>query len=351
MVQNLLTTFSIQIALSIILVVFIIKELLAKFVLKIWKTISKGEFEIKEHPMFATLKLFWIFLSIFAAMIIIPFNDKIMVAWNQIAKIFMILFTTKLLTVAISKDSKIMKKTLAASQNETVNVFVCKITKFIIWIISIFIIVKELGYDLTGLAAGLGIGSVIISLAAQDTVKSLLSGVVIFTDKPFEIGDWVEIGQFQGTVVDISFRSTRVKSFDNTIIAIPNSVVTTEYVKNWNKLKSRRFDCILTLDKETSIEKTKKLISQIKLVLKQNPKIKADTVEVFLNDISSYSNDIKIFLYINEVNYIKFSKIKEEIYYDLVELLEKENIELAFPTQTIQVKENVENTIKNGRKK
>ena len=77
MIRNLFTTFSIQMALSIILVMFIIKELLTKFVLKIWKTISKGEFEIKEHPMFVTLNLFWIFLSIFVAMNIIPFNERI----------------------------------------------------------------------------------------------------------------------------------------------------------------------------------------------------------------------------------------------------------------------------------
>lgn len=341
--QNLLTTFSIQIALTIILVVFIIRSLLAKFVLKIWKIISKGKFEINKHPLYGTLKLFFIFLSITISMNIIPFNEKIIVVCEEINKIVIILFTTKLLTVVVSKDSKIMQKTIATSQNETVNVFVCKIARCIIWIISAFIIIKELGYDLTGIAAGLGIGSIIISLAAQDTVKSLLSGVVIFTDKPFEIGDWVQIGQFQGTVIDISFRSTRIKSYDNSIITIPNSVVTTEYVINWNKLKSRRFDCVLNLDKETSVEKTKKLISQIKLVLKENPKVKSDTVEVFFNDICSYSNDIKIYLYINEISYTKFSKIKEDIYYDLIELLEKENIELAFPTQTIQVKENIEN--------
>ena len=97
MIQNLLTTFSIQIALSIILVVFIIKELLATFVLKIWKLIIKGDFEIKNHPMFGTLKLFWIFISIFIAMNIIPFNEKIMIVWNQIAKISIILFITKFL--------------------------------------------------------------------------------------------------------------------------------------------------------------------------------------------------------------------------------------------------------------
>ena len=350
MIQKLLTTFSIQVGLSIILVAFLIRTLFAKFVLKMWKIISKGEFEIEKHPIFGTLKLFFVFLGIMIAVHIIPFNEKIMTVWKEIAKISIILFVTKLLTVIVSKDSKIMQKTIATSQNETVNVFVCKIARFIIWIISIFIIIKELGYDLTGLATGLGIGSVIISLAAQDTVKSLLSGVVIFTDKPFEIGDWVEIGQFQGTVVDISFRSTRVKSYDNTIITIPNSVVTTEYIKNWNKLKSRRFDCVLTIDKEVNIEKVKKLISQIKLVLKEHPKVKKETVEVFFSDICSYSNDIKIFLYVNETAYIPFSKVKEEIYYELLEILEKENVELAFPTQTIQVRENIENKTKNRRK-
>lgn len=353
MMQNLLTTFNIQIALTLIIIVFSIRGLLATFILKMWKMISKGKFEINEHPIYKTLKKFFVFLSIVIAMKLIPFNEKIISNWNEISKIITILFVTKLLTVIVSKDSKIMQKTIATSKNETVNIFVCKIVKGIIWIISGFVIIKELGYDLTGIAAGLGVGSVIISLAAQDTVKSLLSGVVIFTDKPFEIGNWVQIGNYQGTVIDISFRSTRIKSKDNSIITIPNSVVTTEYVINWNKLKSRRFDCVLTLDKETSVEKTKKLISQIKLVLKEHPKIKADSVEVFLDDICSFSNEVKIFLYVNEANYIKYSKIKEEIYYELITLLEKENIDLAFPTQTIEVKENNEmpdNKTKNRRK-
>ena len=93
-------------------------------------------------------------------------------------------------------------------------------------------------------------GSVIISLAAQDTVKSLLSGVVILTDKPFDIGDYVEIGEHEGTVLDITFRSTRIKALNNTIITIPNSVITANSVINWNRLKSRRMDIILNLDKK-----------------------------------------------------------------------------------------------------
>lgn len=343
--EQILQTFSIQIGLISIIVFFIFKSLLTKIILKFWKIITRKDFEIKEHPMYNVLKLFFTFLGFVIAMEVIPFNDKIMTIWREIFKIVMILFITRFITSLINKDSKILKKLMITSKNETVNTFICKIVNIIIWICSFFIIIKELGYDLTGLVAGLGIGSVIISLAAQDTVKSLLSGVVIFTDRPFEIGDWVEIAQFQGCIVDITFRSTRIKSYDNSIITIPNSVVTAEYIKNWNKLKSRRFDCILTVDKEVSVEKLKKIISQIKLVLKEHPKVKKDTVEVFLNDVASYSNDIKIFLYVSEINYIKFAKIKEELYCILLELLEKENIDLAFPTQTIQVKENTNEKI------
>lgn len=343
---QILQTFSIQIGLISIILFFVLRKFFTNIILKIWKKITKEEFEIKDHPMSKVLQLFFIFIGFVIAMEIIPFNSKILEVWKEISKIIIILFITSFITSLANKDSKIMKKIMGTSRSETVNTFICKIIKVIIWVCAFFIIIKQLGYDLTGLVAGLGIGSVIISLAAQDTVKSLLSGVVIFTDRPFEIGDWVEIGEFQGTVVDITFRSTRLKSYDNTIITIPNSIVTSEYIKNWNKLKSRRFDCVLNLSMETSVEKIKKIITQMKLVLKEHPKVKPDTVEVFFNQVASYSNDIKIFLYVNETNYIKFSKIKEEIYCSLLELLEKENVDLAYPTQTIHVKENSNDKIK-----
>lgn len=152
-----LRTFSIQIGLIAILIFFTLRNIFASFILKIWKKISKSDFEIKDHKMYKTLKLFFIFLGFVVAMLIIPFNERIIEVWNGISRIVLILFITKLLTAIADKDSKIMQKTIASSNNETVNTFICKIIRFIIWVISTFIIIKELGYDLTGLAAGLGI--------------------------------------------------------------------------------------------------------------------------------------------------------------------------------------------------
>ena len=202
---------------------------------------------------------------------------------------------------------------------------------------------NELGYTeilkgLGGLATGLGIGSAALALAAQDIVKSMLSGVAILTDKPFVIGDWIEVGEFQGTVIDITFRSTRIKSYNNAVVTIPNSTITSTYVVNWNRLTSRRFDCVLNLSLETTSEKIKKIVNEIKLLLQNNPKVIKETVEVTLDAISTCSSNIKIFLYVRESEYSKFLKEKQEILCSLLQLVEKENIELAYPTQTLYVK-------------
>ncbi len=332
--------FYLQIAIAIIVVFFVFRAVFAKTILKIINIIFKRKEKTANNPIYKSLKNFILVIGFYLASLILPLNNKITYIINEIFKIVIILFITKVITVIINKDSNLFKKIFANSKNESVNSFICKIVRAVLWIFSFIIIFKELGFDLTGLVAGLGVGSVIISLAAQDTVKSLLSGVTILTEKPFEIGDWIKVGNYQGTVLDITFKSTRIKAVDNTIITIPNSMVTEDCVINWNKLKSRRFDCTLNLHLDTTSEEIKNLVEKIKLVLKNNPSIDEDTIQVVFDAISAYSSDIRIFLYIKETDYIKYLKIKEEIHYELLSLIDNENIELAYPTQTVYLAKN-----------
>lgn len=167
----------------------------------------------------------------------------------------------------------------------------------------------------------------------------------ILTDKPFELGDWIEVGEYAGSVVDISFRSTRIKTNTNAIVTIPNSVITSEYVINWNRLKSRRLDLSLGLHLDTTSEKIRKIVKQIKVVLANNPHVIENTIQVNFAEIADSSSNIKMFMYINETDYLKFLNIKEEILCSLLVLLEKENVELAYPTQTIYLKNNEGDTV------
>lgn len=337
--NSLITIFNIQIALAIIVCAFLFRGVLSKFILKVIYFLMKIEkANVKDSKMYFALKRMFLYTSIYIALRMLPVSNQIRYIVNEIFKVIVIIFITKLLTSIMTKDSKIFKKMLNISEDDTVNDFFCKIFRGLTWIVSIFIIMTELGVDLSGLATGLGLVSAVIALAAQELVKNLISGFSILTDKPFVLGDWIEVGEYAGTVMDISFRSTRIKTMNNSLVTIPNSKIASEYVINWNRLKSRRVDITLNLDLNTSTEKIKKTIKEIKLVLKNNSHVIEDTIQVHFDQIASCSSDIKIFLYVNETEYVKFLNAKQEILCSLLTLIEKENIELAYPTQTVYLK-------------
>ena len=337
--NSLLTIFDIQVAIAIIVLIFLFRSVLAKFVIKVaYYILKKEKKDPKLSEMYSVIKNMILIIGIYIALCIVPKGERITYIVNEIFKIIVILFVTKCITALIKRDSKYFKKILNKSENDTVNDFLCKFIRGLVWVVAIFIIFSEIGIDLSGLVTGLGIGSAAIALAAQELVKNLISGASILTDKPFVIGDWIEVGTFAGTVVDITFRSTRIKTINNTLVTIPNSVITSEYVINWNKLKSRRLDLVLNLELNTTTEKIRKILKEIKLVLATNPHVIEETIQVNFAQIGSCSSEIKMFMYINETNYIKFLNIKEEILCSLLMLIEKENIELAYPTQTVYLK-------------
>lgn len=337
-IGDLIKLFNIQVAIAVFLIFIIFRGVFSKLVLKVFFVLVKDKRKVKESKAYKILNKFWIFLGIYCSIRLLKPNAKQLVFVNSAFRIVCIIFIANLINSGITKDARWFKRHVNHTRNDSVNGFICKIIRGVVWVISGYIIIKELGYDLTGLVAGFGIGGVIISLAAQDTVKSLLSGAVILTDKPFDIGDLVEIGNYKGNVVDITFRSTRIRALDNSIVTIPNSTITSEYIVNWNRLKTRRLEFVLNLSMDTSSEKIKSIIAKMKLILKNNPDVLPDTVQVNLDEIASYSSDVKIVLYINKVDYIEFLSVKEKIYCDILELVEMENIDLAYPTQTIYVK-------------
>lgn len=338
-IDNLLAIFDIQIAIGVLIFFILFRTAFSKLVIKIWYKISKSTKNPKESSMYKPLSIFFILLGIYCTINILPTSKQILAIMNNIFRIVVIYYIIKAISASLNEDSIIFAKLFKNSTNKAVDKFLCKVIRVILWILFACIALNECGVDLSGfggLITGLGIASAATALAAQDLVKSLISGVTILTDKPFVIGDWVEIGQYQGTVIDITFRSIRIKSYNNAVITIPNSTVTAEYVINWNRLTSRRFDCLLGMSLDTTSEKTEKIIKEMRVTLQNNPNVINETVQVYLDDISKGSINIKIYLYINKANYVDFLKVKQEILCSLLFLMEKENIDLvAYPTQTV----------------
>lgn len=336
--RNIIQVFDFQIAIVIILLVFLTRNFAAKIILKFFDLFTKKKEKPQTSEMYKPIKLMYIFLGVYLAVKILPLSKRLVIIMTSLLKSALVIFATNIINSTIFvKDSRFLTKK-NKGKNETVSNFICKIARAVTWIISIYIIlVVILGFNqINGLVAGLGVGTVVISLAAQDTVKSLFSGITILSEKPFSIGDWIQVGTYAGTVIDISFRSTRIRCADNSIITIPNSTITADYVINWNKLKSRRYDCILRLSmKDLNSEKIKNIIKELKVVICSKDYVQRDTVYVGFNAIAEYSYNIKIFVYVTETNYEKYLKIEEDLNCEFLNVLAKENVELAYPTQTV----------------
>ena len=331
----------IGIGLAIIVIFKIISSSLAYIIVKMFKFKIKDKNKIKNNGFYKPLKSFFIVLGIYIGFMVLKLPTDVFAVITKVFKICVILLATKGFSNLFDSNSESfakLREKLNFDGNDTTINFFSKVVKALIYIIAGFILITELGYNLGGLATGLGISSVVIALAAQDIAKSFLAGISIISDRPFEIGDYITVGDLSGTVEDITFRTTRIRNADNQVIVIPNSVLTDNNIINSSKRESRRFFTVLTLELDTPLEKVTQLTENIKLALTTHPQVINETVKVFFETISADGIDLSIDLKTSALEYVDYLKFKEEINYTLLDMVNQAKIGLAYPSQSIYLK-------------
>ena len=208
----------------------------------------------------------------------------------------------------------------------------------ILYIIAGFMIIADLGYDLSGLITGLGLSSVVIALAAQELAENLLSGFAIITDKPFEIGDYIQVGNHAGTVEEIKFRSTKIRTAENAVVTIQNSKIVSESVVNVSKIDKRRVDLNLRLPLDITASQISELIESIKLVLYSNTEVIANSLQVNVGEITDDAITISIYFFVNIIEFTEFLKFKTKANLSVMKLLEDKKVKLAYPSTNIYMK-------------
>lgn len=333
----------IDIAIGLAIIVFfkIFSSSLAYIIVKMFKFKIKDKKKIKENGFYKPLKTFFMLLGIYIGFMVLKLPDNIFNIVTKIFKICTIILVAKGFANLFDSHSetfiKIGQKLHIDGNDTTINFF-SKVAKALVYIIAGFILISELGYDLGGLATGLGISSVVIALAAQDIAKSFLAGISIISDRPFEIGDFILVGTYSGTVEDITFRTTRIRDAENQVIVLPNSMLTTANIINATKREKRRFYLLLTIELDTPLEKVADLNENIKLALNTHPNILKESIRVFFENISANGIDISINFYTDITDSAEFMKFKEEINYTLLDMINQANIKIAYPSQSIYMK-------------
>ena len=327
------------IALAIIILFCLLSSLIAYGIIKIFKWKSKGK-EIKENSLYKPLKTVVIWVGLHIAILTLGLPSNVNAICNKIFRIGAIIIIAVGIANMFSPDSKIFRKIASHKRikgNQTLINFISKVTKGIIYVIATFLVMAELNFNLSGLIAGLGLGGVIVALAAQDIAKNLFGGMAIIVDKPFSVGDWIQTTNYSGTVEDISFRSTRLRMTDNTVVTIQNSTLSNEPVINYAKLPMRRFSTTLNLALETNSNVVENIIGKVKFALSNTDGVLPNDLNVYLQKIADDGIEIGIFFNTNIVSYYDYLSFCEQVNLLLLKVLESENVKLAYPTQKVYV--------------
>lgn len=228
--------------------------------------------------------------------------------------------------------------------DDTLLIFFAKIIKAVIVIIAVLIVLGEFGVNINGLITGVGLGGLTFALAAQDTASNIFGGLVIISDKPFAVGDWIQTASIEGTVEDISFRSTRIRTFDDALLVVPNSTLSSASITNWSKMNKRKVKFNIGLTYNTAPSQVKNIIADIETFLNSHKDIVSDTPLVKLDEFGSSSLNIMVMFFTSQTSLAELKRVREEINYEILDVVHRHESSFAFPSTSVYMEKNLNNT-------
>lgn len=250
----------------------------------------------------------------------------------------MLYFIFKVIDIIAYYLYKQAKKTDSPLDDQLVPLVV-KSLRILVVTLGILFILQNFGYNITSLLAGLGIGGLAFALAAQNTVSNLFGSITIFSDKPFQLGDWISIGDVEGIVEDVGFRTTRVRRFDQALVTVPNSQFINTGIINFTAMKKRRISFNLGITYGTSTNQIKEVVEGIRKIIEKDEKFDHSFYMVRFTEFGAYSLNIFVYCFVKTTDWVESYAIREEFNLKIMQLLEELDIEIAFPSQTIYLNE------------
>lgn len=212
-----------------------------------------------------------------------------------------------------------------------------KSLKVFVVVVGTLFIVQNSGYNVASVLAGLGIGGLAVALAARDTLANFFGSVTIFLDKPFQIGHWINVNGQEGIVEEVGFRTTRIRTFYNSLISVPNAVMASTAIDNLGMREFRRIRTVINLTYSTTPEQLEAFVEAIKGVVVSTPAMRKDFYEVHFNDFGSHSLDVLIYVFVKVANWHEELQERHNFFMKILDIAKETGVEFAFPTQTLHI--------------
>ncbi len=210
-----------------------------------------------------------------------------------------------------------------------------KTVKVLMAILAFVAMLQTLGFNVTGLVAGLGVGGLAVALAAQKTLENLFGGVTLSADQPVRVGDFCRFGDKVGTIEDVGLRSTRIRTLDRTLVTIPNAEFSQMQIENFAARDRIRLHLMIGLRYETTPDQLRHVLTQLRKLLLAHPKVHPDPARIRFFGFGAYSLDLEVFAYVLTQDYSEFLAVREDIMLRMMDIVAESGTGFAFPSQTL----------------
>ncbi|MEB2781337.1 mechanosensitive ion channel family protein [Algoriphagus sp. C2-6-M1] len=280
-----------------------------------------------------------VLLSLFIRVLQLPIEiwSWIVILIRTLKPFLITIIFYKLADVVAAYFSKLATKTESTLDDQLVPLMRKTLKAFVIIVGTLFILRDGLNLDIIPFLTGLSIGGVAIALAAQDTIKNFFGSVMIFIDKPFQVGDWITSGDIDGTVEEVGFRSTRIRTFRNSLMYVPNGKIADAVLDNHGLRQYRRFYSTLTITYDTPPALVDEFVKGLREIVLAHPNTRKDVFHIYFNNLSSFSQDVMFYIFFEVPTWGEELQCRHEILIQIVKLANSIGVRFAFPTQTLHM--------------
>ena len=286
----------------------------------------------------ASLYLVFLLLVIFIPILQLApeMSHYVMVGMRIMLPLFGTIVFYRLVNILAMYLEALAKKTKSSLDDQLVPLLRKTLKAFVILLGTLFVLSK-LNIDILPLLTGLSIGGLAFALAAQDTIKNFFGSLMIFIDKPFQIGDWITSGTIDGSVEEVGFRSSRIRTFRNSVMYVPNSKIADSVIDNHGLRQYRRFYTQLAINYDTPPDLIDCFVEGLREIVKRHPNTRKDGYHIYLNDLAAFSLNVMFYIFFEVPDWAAELKARHEILQEILKLADRLGVNFAFPTQTLHM--------------
>ncbi|SDI64844.1 mechanosensitive ion channel family protein [Natribacillus halophilus] len=334
------------VAAFIVLLFLVLRKLFTRIIFAIVKKISRhGKSPFLENLLYAfekPMRMLIVVLGVYFAIVYLSPQPDVMVVVNRLLRTFLIVFLGWGFFNFSGTSSDLftrLGRKIDDDKDSMLIPFISRVLRGLIIVLMFTVIAMEWDYDINGFIAGLGLGGLAFALAAQDTIANFFGGVILVTEQPFKKGDWIETSTVEGVVEDIAFRSTKVRTFAEGLVTIPNSTMANDSITNWSEMRTRQVFSSIYLKYNSPVENVRNVLNRVDQELRDSPEIHPEEIEVYVREFEENGMEMLLYYFTYKTRWTEWLQVKQDFNMRILEIMEEENVEIALPSRDLYMQE------------